>query len=206
MRSAGGLGVAENIFAGGTITGTLVNALTMAVSGTGLSGSASYNNSGAATFTVTSNATNLNTGSTVVARDGSGDFSAGTITATLSGAATTAGTITSQANSATIAAASANTANNIVLRDGSGDFSAGIATLTATDPALLMNSELNAGLPVALLGRVPVRVFGPVTKGQKVYADLHGRACRSSEGELIGIALEDNADEGEKLVECMLKL
>jgi len=252
LRSAGGLGVAENIFAGGTITGTLVNALTMAVSGTGLSGSASYNNSGAETFTVTSNATNLNTGSTVVARDGSGDFSAGTITATLSGAATTAGTITSQANSATIAAASANTANNIVLRDGSGDFSAGIATLTATaaryadiaeqyladqeyepgtvvciggvyeitscgpfntpagvistDPALLMNSELNAGLPVALLGRVPVRVFGPVTKGQKVYADLHGRACRSSEGELIGIALEDNTDEGEKLVECMLKL
>jgi len=300
LRSAGGLGVAENIFAGGTITGTLVNALTMAVSGTGLSGSASYNNSGASTFTVTSNATNINTGSTVVARDGSGDFSAGTITATLSGAATTAGTITSQANSATItaasantinqivlrdgsgnfsagtitatlsgsattagtitsqansatiAAASANTANNIVLRGASGEFSAGIATLTATtaryadiaeqyladqeyepgtvvciggvyeitscgpfntpagvistDPALLMNSELNAGLPVALLGRVPVRVFGPVTKGQKVYADLHGRACRSSEGELIGIALEDNTDEGEKLVECMLKL
>jgi hypothetical protein len=312
LRSAGGLGVAENIFAGGTInatgtiTGTLVNALTMAVSGTGLSGSASYNNSGASTFTVTSNATNLNTGSTVVARDVSGNFSAGTITATLSGAATTAGTITSQANSATITAASTNTINQIVLRDGSGDFSAGtitatlngaattagsattagtitsqansatitaastntinqivlrdgsgdfsagIATLTATqaryadiaeqyladqeyepgtvvciggvyeitscgpfntpagvistDPALLMNSELNAGLPVALLGRVPVRVFGPVTKGQKVYADLHGRACRSSEGELIGIALEDNADEGEKLVECMLKL
>ena len=86
---------------------------------------------------------------------------------------------------------------------GLGDYPAGVIS---TDPALLMNSELNAGLPVALLGRVPVRVFGPVTKGQKVYADLHGRACRSSEGELIGIALEDNADEGEKLVECMLKL
>jgi hypothetical protein len=64
--------------------------LTMAVSGTGLSGSATFtaNQSGNSTFTVTSNATNANTGSTIVARDASGNFSAGTITATLSGNAT----------------------------------------------------------------------------------------------------------------------
>jgi hypothetical protein len=73
--------------------------LTMAVSGTGLSGSATFtaNQSGNSTFTVTSNATNANTGSTIVARDASGNFSAGTITATLSGnasTATTAGNIT----------------------------------------------------------------------------------------------------------------
>jgi trimeric autotransporter adhesin len=66
--------------------------LTMAVSGTGLSGSATFtaNQSGNSTFTVTSNATNLNNPSTLVARDASGNFSAGTITATLSGNATTA--------------------------------------------------------------------------------------------------------------------
>jgi hypothetical protein len=73
--------------------------LTMAVSGTGLSGSATFtaNQAGASSFTVTSNATNANTGSTIVARDASGNFSAGTITATLSGnasTATTAGNIT----------------------------------------------------------------------------------------------------------------
>lgn len=64
--------------------------LTLAVSGTGLSGSASFtaNQSANTTFTVTSNATNLNTASTIVARDASGNFSAGTITATLSGSAT----------------------------------------------------------------------------------------------------------------------
>jgi len=58
-------------------------ALTLAVSGTGLSGSASFtaNQSGNTTFTVTSNATSANTASTIVARDGSGNFSAGTITA-----------------------------------------------------------------------------------------------------------------------------
>jgi hypothetical protein len=58
-----------------------------AVSGTGLSGSSS---SEGGTFTVTSNATALNTASTIVARDGSGDFAAGTVTAALSGNSTTA--------------------------------------------------------------------------------------------------------------------
>lgn len=65
--------------------------LTMNVSGTGLSGSQTFtaNQSSAATFTVTSNATSANTASAIVARDASGNFSAGTITATLSGNAST---------------------------------------------------------------------------------------------------------------------
>lgn len=46
--------------------------------------------------------------------------------------ATSAGSITSQANSATITATSSNVANQIVLRDGSGNFSANIMTGTAT--------------------------------------------------------------------------
>lgn len=66
---------------------TLTNTLTLNTSGTGLSGSTTFNNSGAATFTVTSNATSANTASTIVARDASGNFSAGTITATLTGTA-----------------------------------------------------------------------------------------------------------------------
>jgi len=69
--------------------------LTLAVSGTGLSGSASFtaNQSTGSTFTVTSNATNANTPSTIVARDASGNFTAGTITAALSGNATSATTL-----------------------------------------------------------------------------------------------------------------
>lgn len=58
-----------------------------AVSGNGLSGSTS---SEGATFTVSSNATATNTGSTIVFRDASGDFSAGSITASLNGNALTA--------------------------------------------------------------------------------------------------------------------
>jgi hypothetical protein len=74
--------------------------LTMAVSGTGLSGSATFtaNQAGASTFTVTSNATNANTASAIVARDASGNFSAGTITATLSGNASTATSATNASN------------------------------------------------------------------------------------------------------------
>lgn len=58
-----------------------------AVSGNGLSGST---NTEGATFTVTSNATATNTASTIVFRDANGDFSAGTITAALTGNASTA--------------------------------------------------------------------------------------------------------------------
>lgn len=66
--------------------------LTLATSGTGLSGSGTFtaNDSDNVTFTVTSNATNANTASTIVARDASGNFSAGTITASLSGNSSTA--------------------------------------------------------------------------------------------------------------------
>ena len=66
--------------------------LTLNVSGNGLSGSQTFtaNQGTAATFTVTSNATNANTANTIVYRDASGNFSAGTITATLSGNASTA--------------------------------------------------------------------------------------------------------------------
>jgi len=81
----------------GVALGGTLNTLTMNTSGTGLSGSTTYNGSGAATFTVASNATNLNTGSTIVARDASGNFNAGTISATLSGNASTA-TLASKAS------------------------------------------------------------------------------------------------------------
>ncbi len=60
---------------------------TGATSGFGLSGSTTGENQ---SFTVTSNATSTNVNSTLVFRDASGNFSAGTITASLTGLATTA--------------------------------------------------------------------------------------------------------------------
>jgi hypothetical protein len=98
--TATGAGTIPNaVLANSTISGTaLGGALPSLTFGTHLtSGGSSYNGSGA--VTITSDATNLNTVSTIVARDGSGNFSAGTITASLTGHASldlplTGGTLT----------------------------------------------------------------------------------------------------------------
>ena len=93
----------------GLITAATTNSITvgdgqlnLAVSGTGLSGSATFTANQStgtdSTFTVTSNATNANTNGTIVSRDGSGNFAAGTITAALSGNATSATTLETARN------------------------------------------------------------------------------------------------------------
>jgi hypothetical protein len=79
----------------GVALGSNLNTLTF---GTFLTGT-SYNGSGA--VTLATNATNANTGSTIVARDASGNFSAGTITAALSGNATTSSSTSGNAATAT---------------------------------------------------------------------------------------------------------
>lgn len=78
-----GLSGGGTVALGGTITLNNDGVTAAAVSGTGLSISASTGS-----VTITSNATDANTASTIVARDASGNFSAGTITASLSGNAT----------------------------------------------------------------------------------------------------------------------
>jgi hypothetical protein len=99
-----------------TMTAPNNGTLTLAVSGTGLSGSASFtaDQAGNSTFTVASNATSANTISTIVARDGSGNFSAGTISAALSGNASTATTL---ATARTINGVSFNGSANITVAD-----------------------------------------------------------------------------------------
>ena len=73
------------------------------------------------------------------------------------------------------------------------------------NPAYLMNSE-SPGQAIALKGRVPVRVEGPVKKGQAVYAWKNGTASTTGTSNLVGIALESNDGALEKLVECVLKV
>ena len=85
--------------------GSVANALTL---GTYLTGGTF---DGSSPVTAAVDATSANTASKVVARDGSGDFSAGTITAALSGNATTATTATNVAGGA---------ANQIVYNSSAG--------------------------------------------------------------------------------------
>lgn len=92
---------------------------TAAVAGNGLSGSA---NNESSIFTVTSNATAINTPETMVFRNSTGDFSAGTITANLTGIASQSNTLLF--NGGYRSASSANATNSIVARDASGVFAA----------------------------------------------------------------------------------
>jgi len=115
--------------------------LSLSTSGTGISGSATFtaNQSGSSSFTVTSNATSSNTVSTIVARDASGNFNAGTITAALTGNVTgdvsgNAGTATILQTARTIGGVSFNGSANINLPGvdtaGNQDTSGNAATAT----------------------------------------------------------------------------
>ena len=248
---------------GGTLTGTLNNTLTMATSGTGLSGSATFNNSGAASFTVTSNATNANTNSTIVARDGSGNFSAGTITANLTGTASLATEVTVTANntadetvyltfvdgatgsqgietdtnltynpSTNVLSTTASQAQyadlaerytadqeiepgTVVCFGGTAevtvcdhDADRRVAGVVSTAPAYLMNSNLEAEHTVALAlqGRVPCKVVGPVAKGDMMVSAGNGAARAEAEpkmGSVIGKALE-NFDGESGVIEVLV--
>tara|TARA_A100001388_G_scaffold277301_1_gene267903 strand:+ start:937 stop:2424 length:1488 start_codon:yes stop_codon:yes gene_type:complete len=73
-------------------------------------------------------------------------------------------------------------------------------------PAYLMNAEAD-GQAVALKGRVPVRVTGLIVKGEPIYTAMDGMGNQDSRhGTMVGIALENNDEDGEKLVEVFLKV
>lgn len=160
VNGTGNISISTTIAADSVALGTDTTgqyASTVAVSGNGLSAT-TPNADDSTAYTITSNATSANTANTIVFRDASGNFTAGTITAALNGNATTvtngvyttdtgsvtntmlAGSISDSklstittagkvANSATTATNS-NTASTIVARDASGNFAAG--TITAT--------------------------------------------------------------------------
>ena len=77
--------------------------------------------------------------------------------------------------------------------------------VVSTNPAIMMNSDAE-GQYIALTGRVPVRVKGAVKKGQVVYAWIDGVCTTVATTAMVGVALESNADDAEKLVECVLKV
>jgi len=172
-----------------------------AVAGTGLSGSA---NAETATFTVTSNATNANTASTIVARDGSGNFSANIVSALAASAryadlaeiyasdeAIEAGTVVHFAGEGKVA--SCDTANH-----------RGVAGIVSTDPAYLMNSDAD-GVALAIAGRVPCKVTGAVNAGDLMVSAGNGMAMANNEaamGTVIGKAIEAH-EGGEGVIEVL---
>ena len=184
--------------------------LTMNVSGTGLSGSQTFtaNQSGNATFTVTSNATSANTASTIVARDASGNFTAGVITATATAAR--------YADLAERYAADAEyEPGTIVCLGGEAEVTQSTKALdkkvigiVSTDPAYLMNKDLENSVAVALTGRVPCKVIGAVAKGDMLVSSAtpgHAMAWHEEGdppyGSVIGKSIENKDSSAAGVIE-----
>ena len=82
----------------------------------------------------------------------------------------------------------------------------------SANPAFKMNDGLVGGTYIALKGRVPVKVIGPVKKGDAMIANNNG--CVSAVSKLLkdkltsydtfAIALESNSNEDIKLVEAII--
>ena len=69
-------------------------------------------------------------------------------------------------------------------------------------PAYVMNDG-SEGQPIALLGRVPVKVIGAVKKGDPIWPSSNGCGCGIDNGrEPFAFALEDGED---RLVECVIR-
>jgi regulator of RNase E activity RraA len=76
----------------------------------------------------------------------------------------------------------------------------------STNPAYMMNSELEGGTYVALKGRVPVRVVGAVKKGDNLIAANDGCASVGvhHSTDVFAVALESSNDTGVKLIEAII--
>ena len=85
-----------------------------------------------------------------------------------------------------------------------------VNAVISTKPALSLNSECD-GLPIALVGRVPVRVIGKCHKFDYLeLSEIPGvaRACKENvkeDKEIIARVLEDKNTEEEGLVLCVVK-
>jgi len=90
---------------------------------------------------------------TIVQRDANGNFSAGTITASLNGNASTATTASNSNELQGMTATNANTPSTIVQRDANGNFSAGTITATLNGNASTA-SQLAKAQTIALTGAV----------------------------------------------------
>jgi hypothetical protein len=85
-----------------------------------------------------------------------------------------------------------------------------VAGVISTNPAYLMNSSLESGQPVALRGRVPVKVTGTVKKGDLlVTSDIAGTAVSvgrdNSHGHAVfAKSLEDKTTNEVQLIEAVI--
>ena len=78
--------------------------------------------------------------------------------------------------------------------------------VVSENPAFMMNKDLEGGTYIALKGRVPVKVIGPVRKGDRLVSGSDGCAIvdTSATGDTFSVALETNLTDDVKLVESVV--
>lgn len=79
----------------------------------------------------------------------------------------------------------------------------------STAPAYLMNKDLKDSMAVGLVGRLPVKVIGPVFK-KDILVSAGDGCLRAAVGTheypfKVGMSLETNDEDGIRLVECFIK-
>jgi hypothetical protein len=194
LTTSGGMGIAKNLYIGGGIGagGSLgSNGQFLQSTGTGLTWttlSASAISQAASNVTVTTSYVNVAVNGTNVASFGATQMissqtiiPAGNASITLGTLANQWSTVFARATSAQYADLAENYASDAIYEPGTvvcfdgeaeitqcnTDMCVKVAGVVSTNPAYLMNST-ETGVPVALQGRVPCRVLGPVSQGDRV--------------------------------------
>ena len=189
-----------------TTTGTV----TSVSGGAGISGTVTTSGSLAVDLTDTSVFTSTNTASRAVVRDGSGNFAAGTITATATQAqyADLAEKYEADADYEPGTVLVIGGEKEVTVTDEAGSYK--VVGVVSTDPAYLMNSQAN-GVAVALRGRVPCKVIGNVNKGDVLIAsDTPGHAMVGASAhtlsplQIVGRALETKTDAQPGIIEIIV--
>ena len=188
--------------------------ITAVVAGNGISGGAT---SGSATLNIdladTTIFTSTNTASKAVVRDASGNFAAGTITATATQAqyADLAENYVADADYEPGTVLILGGDHEVTVTDEAGSYKA--VGVVSTDPAHLMNSTCEGEhvVAVALRGRVPCKVIGNVNKGDVLIAsDTPGYAMvgatphNLSPLQIVGRAINSKLDAGNGVVEIIV--
>jgi len=186
---------ANSIALGTDTTGDFVHQVTVSGNGLTISGGTGED----ASVIVTSNATSASTANTIVYRDASKNFSCNIMTGTATSAyyADLAENYLADADYPVGTVLAFGGEHEVTISQQQNDSK--IIGVVSGDPAYLMNSGLEGDhvVTVALKGRVPMRVMGPVTKGDTIvsHGDGNGYVYNNAYwNAVIGKSLEEVLD------------
>lgn len=149
-------------------------------------------------MTLVHGATDANVPNRIVSRDTNGNFSAGTIKAKLGDLAENYTSKDTNAPVGTVFCVSES--KNYDVEICNEEFSTKVIGVISENPGFIMSEKIE-GVTLGLKGKVPIRVIGPVKKGDMLASAGNGVAFTTSKPEFkFAVSLEENLDFNEKLV------